>query len=53
MNSFVDSGKDFLSATHMYDALHYGRGMSNNKAAVIEIDSGESVLLGQDITGTK
>ena len=51
INSFVESGNNLLCAHDIYLALHYGRGMSNAKAGVIEIDSGKSTLSGQEISG--
>ena len=49
MNSYVSSGKDMMTANDMYDAVHYGRGIKNTKASVIEIDSENTKLNGISI----
>ena len=49
MNSYVSSGKDMMTANDMYDAVHYGRGIKNTKASVIEIDTESTKLNGISI----
>ena len=51
INSFVESGNDLLQIDHVYQALHYGKGLSNSKVGVLEIDSSQSIMSGQDISG--
>ena len=45
MRSFVDAGKDLLTAEDMHSALHYGDGMKNSAIAVACVD-GKSILDG-------
>ena len=49
MNSFVSSGKDMMNANDMFVAVHYGRGIRNTKASVLEIDSEKTSLSGTTI----
>ena len=49
INSFVNAGNDLLTATDVFDALHYGSGIQNAQASVIEIDVSSSTLLGPKI----
>ena len=51
INSYVECGNDLLNITDLFNALQYGKGVSNAKVSVLEIDSSESVLDGQEITG--
>ena len=49
INSYVDAGNDVLSADDIFKALHYGSGVRNSMASVIEVDSSNSTLSGQNI----
>ena len=49
INSYVESGNDLLNTTDLFNALHYCKGVSNAKVGVIEIDSSQSTLEGQEI----
>ena len=49
MNSFVSSGNDMISANHVFNALHYGKGIRNTQACVLEIDLEQSNLEGVEI----
>ena len=49
INSYVESGNDLLNTTDLFNALHYCKGVSNAKVGVIEINSSQSTLEGQEI----
>ena len=49
MNSFVGSGHDVISANDVFTALHYGKGIRNTQACVLEIDLEQSNLEGVEI----
>ena len=51
INSFVESGNDVKTAENVYDALHYGTGVKDSKACVLQIDSSKSALVGPKIKG--
>ena len=49
INSFVNSGNDLLTAEDLCTALHYGKGIKNTQACVLEIDLQKSTLGGTEI----
>ena len=51
INSYVQSGNDVKTAEDVYDALHYGAGVKDSKACVLQIDSEQSCLTGPAIDG--
>ena len=51
INSYVESGNDLLTTMDVFHALHHGKGASNAKVGIVEIDSSLSTMSGQDITG--
>ena len=51
INSFVNSGSDLVSANDLHDALHYGKGIRNTQACVLEVDLEQSTLQGLTIKG--
>ena len=44
IRSYVDSGKDLLTAEDIHQSLHYGYGMRNAQVAVAEISTKDVVL---------
>ena len=51
INSYVESGNNLLTTTDVFNALHHGRGVSNAKVGILEIDSSQAIMTGQDIVG--
>ena len=51
INSFVNSGSDLVSANDLHDALHYGKGIRNTKACILEVNLEQSTLQGLPIKG--
>ena len=49
MSSFVNSGNNLMSATDMFNGLHYGKGIRNIQTCVLEIDLEKSSLEGSAI----
>ena len=50
INSFIQSGNVVISADDLFTAVHYGKGIRNTKASVLEIDTDQSYLQGSSIT---
>ena len=49
LNSYVNNGNDVLKAEDVFDGLHYGKGINNAQASVIESDLENSHLIGKEI----
>ena len=45
IRSYVDSGKDLLTAENIHQSLHYGYGMQNAQVAVVEISTKDVKIL--------
>ena len=50
IRSFIDSGNDLLDGDDSFKALHYGYGMNDSKAALIQVDTTNTVITGDKIS---
>ena len=49
LRSYVDSGKDLIDASNIFDALHFGSGVQNGEVCVLEIDKDVASLIGSKL----